>query len=107
MRDRVCNWRFVLAAVGAVLPLASCGGPKPLSPKMSMFVTSVGLSDGGNLGGLAGADAHCQRLAVAAGSMRTWRAYLNAPASASAPIVNARERIGIGPWFNQQGDEIA
>ena len=87
--------------------LASCGGPKTLSPKMSMFVTSVGLGDGGSLGSLAGADAHCQRLAVAAGSTRTWHAYLSAPASGSAPTVNARDRIGSGPWFNQQGDEIA
>jgi hypothetical protein len=107
MKDQVCNWRIALATVCALLPLASCGGPKPLSPKMSMFVTSAGLRDGGNLGGLAGADIHCQRLAVAAGSTRTWHAYLSAPASGSALSVNARERIGSGPWFNQQGDEIA
>ena len=66
-----------------------------------MFVTSVGL------GGVAGADAHCQRLAAAAGSTRTWRAYLSAPASGGTPAINARERIGSGPWFNQQGTEIA
>ena len=107
MSDHVWHWRFVLAAICALLALTSCGGPQPLSPKMSMFVTSVGSGDGGNLGGLAGADAHCQRLAVAAGSTRTWHAYLSAPASGNTPVVNARERIGSGPWFNQQGGEIA
>ena len=88
--------------------LAGCGGgPQPTSLRMSMFVTSVGVGDGGNLGGLAGADAHCQRLAAAAGSTRTWRAYLSAPAEGVAAAVNARDRIGRGPWFNQQGVEIA
>jgi hypothetical protein len=96
-----------LAAVAALLPFAGCGAPGPLSPKMSMFVTSVGLGAGGNLGGVAGADAHCQRLAAAAGSSRTWRAYLSTPASGSTPAINAKERIGSGPWFNQQGTEIA
>jgi hypothetical protein len=107
MNHRVRKRPIVLAPVAALLLLAGCGGPKPLSPKMSTFVTSVGLGDGGNLGGVAGADAHCQRLAVAAGSSRTWRAYLSAPASGSTPAINARERIGSGPWFNQQGTEIA
>jgi hypothetical protein len=95
-------------AVVALIFLAGCGTgePKPLSPNMSMFVTSTGL-DGGNLGGLAGADAHCQRLAAAVGSTRTWRAYLSAPATGGTPAVNARDRIGSGPWFNQQGTEIA
>lgn len=92
----------------SLLALTACGNePGPLSPKMSMFITSVGSGDGGNLGGLPGADAHCQRLAAAVGSTRRWRAYLSAPATSSAPAVDARDRIGSGPWFNQQGTEIA
>ena len=69
-------------------------------PAMGFFVTSVGLGDGGNLGGLAGADAHCQNLAEAAGSNRTWRAYLSTQGPGA---VNARDRIGTGPWANAEG----
>lgn len=78
------------------------GGPPP---PMSFFVTSVGLGRGGNLGGLAGADAHCQALAAAVGRGNvTWRAYL----STQGPnAVNARDRIGAGPWYNQRGQVIA
>lgn len=76
--------------------------------EMSFFITSVGSGDGANLGGLAGADAHCAALASAAGSRgKTWRAYLSAHATASAPAVNARERIGFGPWYNVNGVEVA
>lgn len=70
-------------------------------PEMGFFVTSVGLGDGGNLGGLAGADAHCQSLAEAAGAgHRTWRAYLSTQGPGA---VNARDRIGSGPWANAKG----
>src|SRR5436190_1557688 len=70
-------------------------------PPMSFFVTSVGKGDGANLGGLAGADAHCQALATAAGAgNRTWHAYLSASASGGQAAVNARDRIGNGPWYN-------
>jgi hypothetical protein len=63
---------------------------------------------GGNLGGLAGADKHCQTLATAAGAgNRTWRAYLSATAAAGQPPVNARNRIGTGPWYNAKGVLIA
>ena len=66
--------------------------------EMSFFITSVGSGDGANLGGLAGADAHCQQLAQAAGSRgKTWRAYLSAHATGSSPAVDARKRIGFGP----------
>ena len=69
---------------------------------MTFFVTSVGSGDGANLGGLAGADAHCKKLAEAAGSTITdWKAYL------SAEGVNAKDRIGAGPWQNFKGDVIA
>jgi hypothetical protein len=75
---------------------------------MSFFITSVGSGDGANLGGLAGADAHCQALAEAAGSRgKTWRAYLSAHATASSPDVDARNRIGFGPWYNAEGVQVA
>src|SRR3954467_5293035 len=77
-------------------------------PPMSFFVTSVGKGDGANLGGLVGADAHCQALATAAGAgSRTWHAYLSASASGGQPAVNARDRIGTGPWQNAKGVAIA
>ena len=69
---------------------------------MSFFFTSVGPGDGANLGGLDGADRHCQSLADAVGAGdRTWRAYL------STTAVNARDRIGQGPWFNAAGVQVA
>jgi hypothetical protein len=78
---------------------------------MSFFVTSVGLGNGGDLGGLAGADAHCAALAKASGTPvaagRTWRAYLSATAANGQPAVNARDRIGAGPWHNAKGVLIA
>jgi hypothetical protein len=74
----------------------------------SFFVTSTGIGNGGNLGGLAGADNYCQTRAQAAGSgARTWRAYLSTQAADGAPAVNARDRIGKGPWQNAKGVVIA
>jgi len=74
------------------------------SAMMSFFVTSEPIGDGGNLGGLEGADAHCQRLATNAGAgHRTWRAYLSTQARPGKPAVNARDRIGDGPWFHPRG----
>ncbi|MFN7939763.1 MAG: hypothetical protein U0R19_40930 [Bryobacteraceae bacterium] len=65
---------------------------------MTFFITSTGAGNGANLGGLAGADAHCQKLAAAAGAGdKTWRAYLSAAAADGKPAVNARDRIGKGP----------
>jgi hypothetical protein len=82
-------------------------GSAPPQP-MSFFVTSVGGGDGANLGGLAGADAHCQKLASAVGAGdRPWHAYLSAAASGGQPAVNARDRIGQGPWYNAKGARIA
>ncbi len=73
--------------------------------QMSFFLTSVGSGDGANLGGLAGADRHCQALAQAAGAGgKTWRAYLSTQGQGAE---NARDRIGSGPWFNAKGVEIA
>jgi hypothetical protein len=72
---------------------------------MTFFLTSVGSADGANLGGLAGADAHCQSLAGAVGAgSKTWRAYLSTTGSGG---VNARDRIGSGPWQNVAGDVVA
>jgi hypothetical protein len=80
---------------------------QPPAP-MTFFVTSVGVGSGANLGGLAGADAHCQKLAAAAGQgSRTWRAYLSTSAEGGKPAVNARDRIGKGPWHNASGGLIA
>jgi hypothetical protein len=75
---------------------------------MRFFVTSVGKGDGANLGGLAGADAHCQALAQAAGAgARQWRAYLSTTTAGNQQAVNARDRIGAGPWHNARGALIA
>lgn len=104
MRNKPVMVIRLQTALTVSLLAIGCGGPKPRSPQMSFFVTSKGLGDGGNLGGIAGADAHCQQLAVAAGSSRTWRAYLSAPAT---PPIHARDRIGSGPWFNAAGTQIA
>jgi hypothetical protein len=81
------------------------GGSKSVT---RFFVTSKGLEKGGDLGGLAGADAHCQSLAQAQGAGdHTWHAYLSMEATDAAPAVNARDRIGGGPWYNSEGDLIA
>src|SRR5918995_3350125 len=75
---------------------------------MTFFVTGAGSGKGADLGGLSGVDALCQRLAQAAGtSGKTWRAYLSTQASGGAPAVNARDRIGRGPWQNAKGVVIA
>ena len=76
-------------------------------PTMSFFITSEGSGKGADLGGLAGADQHCQSLAKAVGSKRTWHAYLSTQASGGHAAVNARDRIGKGPWYNAKGVEVA
>ena len=74
------------------------------SELMSFFVTSEPIGNGGDLGGLEGADAHCQRLATNAGAgHRTWRAYLSTQARPGKPAINARDRIGDGPWYHARG----
>ena len=81
------------------------GGAKSV---MTFFVTSKGPGNGGDLGGLAGADAHCQALAQAEGAGdHTWRAYLSASATDGQPAINARDRIGKGPWYNAEGLLVA
>ena len=93
----------VAAALAAAFALPVHAG----DPKMSFFVTSVGMGDGANLGGLEGADAHCAQLAEAAGNGgKTWRAYLSTQVEGKRGI-SARDRIGTGPWYNAKGEEIA
>jgi hypothetical protein len=82
--------------------------PPAAQQPMSFFVTSVGLGNGANLGGLAGADRHCQWLATVAGAgAKTWHAYLSTSASGGQAAVNARDRIGSGPWYSAKGGRIA
>ena len=91
------------------LLVASCAteSQEPASP-MTFFVTSAGLGKGADLGGLAGADRHCQSLAQSVGAGgRTWRAYLSNSAVGGAAAVNARDRIGRGPWRNAKGVVVA
>jgi hypothetical protein len=109
----------LVAAGGAAALLAACSSvplfdTTPATGPMSFFVTSVGSGKGADLGGLAGADAHCQRLAAAAGAgSRTWRAYLSTPPTPQPgstpwlPGVHARDRIGKGPWYNAKGVLVA
>ena len=102
--------RRVLLGVTAI-GLALGGGSTPVSTQgqpLGFFITSAGKGDGANLGGLAGADAHCQTLAKAAGAgARQWRAYLSASAAGGQAAVNAKDRIGSGPWYNAKGVLIA
>jgi hypothetical protein len=99
--------RRITAALSVILLL----GIIPVhaqSAQMNFFVTSAGPGGGANLGGLAGADRHCTELARAAGATGfEWHAYLSATATESAPAINARDRIGTGPWFNYAGVQVA
>lgn len=96
----------ILALTASDTPLAQSAANMPPpdtvpSSMMTFFVTSEPMGDGGNLGGLAGADAHCQKLAAAVGAgKRTWRAYLSTQERPGQPAVNARDRIGNGPWYH-------
>jgi len=100
----------VKKAIVAVVALAAFGAAPVAaqSANMSFFITSAGSGDGANLGGLAGADQRCQDLAYAQGfGDLTWRAYLSAISMGGEAAVNARDRIGSGPWFNHAGDMVA
>jgi len=103
-----------LTVLTAIVLLTACAVMPSSTGPMSFFITSVGGGRGADLGGLSGADAHCQRLAAAVGAgSRTWRAYLSVPPalpSGNSPAVaaiNARDRIGNGPWYNAKGMLIA
>ena len=106
MRSSI-HWPL-LACAAAVSVLAACDSMSGGKTGMSFFVTSAGPGKGADLGGLAGADKHCQTLAAAAGAgNRTWRAYLSQQATPNLPAVNARDRIGKGPWMNAKGVVVA
>ena len=99
--------RASLVAAACVVALAA-ESAHAQSAGMTFFLTSNGIGNGGNLGGLAGADNHCQTLAQAAGAgAKTWHAYLSTQAADGKPAANARDRIGKGPWQNSKGTEIA
>jgi hypothetical protein len=95
------NLQSILTVVLSTLALTIVNAQEN---QMSFFITSVGPGNGADLGGLEGADRHCQQLAEAAGvGDRTWRAYLSTSAMGGKPAVNARDRIGAGPWYNAKG----
>jgi hypothetical protein len=99
---------LALATLTSVLLTACATGRE--APRMGFFVTSTNPGQGANFGGLEGADRHCQALATAAGAGaggKTWRAYLSTTATPAQAAVNARDRIGRGPWHNFKGERIA
>jgi hypothetical protein len=101
------SMRFGMAAAVALASLLG-GIAQAQQANMTFFVTSTGSGKGADFGGLAGADKHCQSLAAAAGAGKhTWHAYLSASAADGKPAVNARDRIGKGPWQNAKGVVIA
>jgi hypothetical protein len=102
------SMRLSLFGCVALLGLGMSSGALAQQSNMTFFITSTGLGKGADLGGLAGADRHCQTLAQAAGAgSRTWRAYLSTTAAGGQQAVNARDRIGNGPWHNAKGEMIA
>ncbi len=102
---RLIKWA---AAAVTVAVLAGCGSMAGGKTGMSFFVTSAGPGKGADLGGLTGADKQCQALATASGAgNRTWHAYLSQQPTANVPGINARDRIGKGPWINAKGVVVA
>ena len=102
--------RFCALSLGAAVALLAIAATPSSAQQaaMTFFVTSAGIGNGGNLGGLAGADNHCQTLAQAAGAgTKTWRAYLSTQAADGKTAINARDRIGKGPWQNAKGVVVA
>ena len=111
---------FIVAAL-ALAPLVVMSGvqaqqqpapaappPLPQAPEMTFFVTGAGPGKGADLGGIEGADQHCQMLAQRHGAgAKTWRAYLSTQAADGKPAINARDRIGKGPWQNFKGEVVA
>jgi hypothetical protein len=100
--------RISFGVAAASLMLAAAQPANAQAASMSFFLTSTGIGNGGNLGGLAGADNYCQTLAQAAGAgSKSWRAYLSTQEADGKPAVNARDRIGKGPWQNSKGVVVA
>jgi hypothetical protein len=101
--------RYALMLVAAFILTPSGTSPAQTSQasRLTFFITSAGPGNGANLGGLTGADAHCQKLAAAVGAgNRTWRAYVSTSGGDQKPV-NARDRIGSGPWHNAKGVQVA
>ena len=109
--DQSFEKEYGMIKTGALLTLALLLGGQPMSVQdqsMSFFITSVGSGNGADVGGLEGADRHCQTLAETAGAgNRTWRAYLSTITPDGGPAVHARDRIGSGPWYNAKGVMVA
>lgn len=110
-RITVVSAASLACGVAAALLAPTAGGQEvrvgSAHPSMNFFVTSAGPGDGGNLGGLAGADYHCQQLAAAVGSPRTFYAYLSNRPGNGTTLLHARERIGQGPFYNARGVLVA
>jgi hypothetical protein len=110
-RSQMKNFARLVSPACMVLAMSviAAAPAQAQSADTSFFLTSNGIGNGGNLGGLAGADNYCQTLAQAAGAggAKTWRAYLSTQAADGAPAVNARDRIGNGPWKNAKGVVVA
>jgi hypothetical protein len=108
---RALRFSLLTSAVlfsGAPWLTAQAQQPTPQAPNMTFFVTGAGPSKGADLGGIEGADRYCQELADRAGAGgKTWRAYLSTQAADGKPAVNARDRIGRGPWQNFKGEVVA
>ncbi len=99
---------IAVSIVLLALPAGAAEQMQKNSPDMSFFVTSAGLGKGADLGGLAGADRHCQELATAAGAgKKQWRAYLSTNTAGGGKLIHARDRIGKGPWYTAEGRLVA
>jgi hypothetical protein len=109
MKIAICFGLVVsAAALSGEFFAAQAQQPPPQSPNMTFFVTGAGPGKGADLGGIEGADRHCQELAQRAGAgTKTWRAYLSTQATEGKPAINARDRIGHGPWQNFKGEIVA
>lgn len=104
------NYRTLGLIAASTLTISGCVTVEPGPQNMTFFVTSAGPGRGADLGGIDGADKHCQSLGAAAGAgSRTWRAYLSTQGKAlnDPNVIHARDRIGSGPWHNAKGERIA
>lgn len=108
------SWKQCLALCTMLIAPLACSAvaqaqtPPPQFPNMTFFITSTSGPDGANFGGIEGADRHCQDLATKAGAGgKTWRAYLSTQAEGGKAAINARDRIGKGPWVNTEGEQVA
>jgi hypothetical protein len=105
---RVVNKRAIVGTLASAALLVLAAGAGAQQTTMTFFLTSAGPGKGADLGGLEGADRHCQQLAQAVGAGgKTWRAYLSTQAAGGGQAVNARDRIGAGPWRNAKGEIVA